>query len=294
MKKIYLPALAAAATLCIFASCRKELPYPIDEVKRGVLIDVTRAPGAAGVILAGQTAGDCKVKLDIPAYQGDYSSLRHAQLLAVLIDTLSAASARVMVDNITAFPAEVSVSVADVYSAFGRSSPVQGEALYFTANVALKSGDLIPGWSEYTGFNNQAFAGWKTDGRAYSYSVRYPVTCPLNIGAFTGTKNISDGWWGSSYQVTVAATSGAELTVSGLFENYVDHDLVITVDTLAHTVAIAKQVLVDNTSIWGMDPYTNFSLEGSGTIDACNGKITFTATPRVDQGTFETVTVTIY
>lgn len=294
MKKIYLPALAAAATLCVVASCRKEMPYPIDKVKRGVLIDVTRAPGAIGVIFPGQVTGSCKVRLTIPEQQGDYSSLHYAQLLAVLVDTVGDAAAHVMVDNIVDFPAELDVSIADAYSKLGRSAPVQGEALYFTANVALKNGDLIPGWSEYTGFNNQAFAGWQTGGRAYSYNVRYPVVCPLNIGYFTGTKTISDGWWESDYQVSVNQTSGTELTVSGLFENNVDNDLVITLDTLTHTVSIAKQVLVYNTSIWGMDAYTNFSLEGSGTIDACNRKITFTAVPRVDQGTFESVTLTIY
>lgn len=178
MKKIYLPALVAAAALYAAASCRKELPYPIDEVKRGVLIDVSPAPGAADVILHGQTAGSCKVKLTIPEHQGDYSMLRHAQLLAVLIDTLGAAAAHVVADGVADFPAEIDVSIAETYGKLGRATPVQGETLCFTANVVLKNGDLIPGWSEHTGFNNQAFGGWKTDGRAYSYCARYPVAPP--------------------------------------------------------------------------------------------------------------------
>ncbi|MDR2814784.1 MAG: hypothetical protein LBB79_09075 [Prevotellaceae bacterium] len=292
MKRIYLLTLIAAA-LCAFAGCRRELPYPIDEVQRGVLIDVVRVPGTGGVIVQGQTAGDYKVKLSIPAYQGDYSSLDRAQLLAVLADTQGDASSRVVEDGITAFPVEKSISIADIYAKFGLSAPARGEALYITANVILKNGKTIPGWSEHTGFNNQAFDGWKVDGRAYSGSVKYPVTCPLSIDAFAGAKTIKDEWWEETYQITVAKKSDTELEVSGLFEGKADHSLTITVDPVTHTVSVARQALVDNTSTLGM-PYTNLSLSGSGTIDACDGKITFSATVTVDQGSFGSSTFTIY
>lgn len=296
MKKIYLllaPA-AAAAILCGWAGCRKELPYPIDRVKRGVLIDVARVPGTRGVILSGQTTGDYKVRLTVPEHQGDYSSLRHVQLLAVLGDTLGAFASRVAVDSIADFPAEVPIAIADVYGKFGRTTPAKGEALYFTANVLLKNGDLIPGWSVHFGFNNQAFAGWQTDGRAYAYSVKYPVTCPLDLDVFAGAKSMGDGWMGESYPITLTKNSATALTLSGLFANSADCDFLIAVDTFSHTVDIAKQVLVYNTSVWGMPPYTNFALEGAGSIDACGRKMTFTATATVDQGDFGSFTFTIY
>ncbi|MDR0687336.1 MAG: hypothetical protein LBF55_01450 [Prevotellaceae bacterium] len=292
MKRIYLLTLAAAA-LCAFAGCKKELPYPIDEVKRGVLIDIVRAPGSDGVLAAGETTGSYKVKLTIPEYQGDYSSLSHAQLLAVLTNAQGTTTSRVAVDNITGFPKEVDVNIADVYGKFGLTAPALGEVLYFTTNVVLKNGDLIPGWSEYMGFNNRAFSGWKVDDRAYSYNVRYPVACPLDVDDFVGEKTIDDEWWEDSYPVTVSKRSETELAVSGLFEGDADNDLIITIDPTTHTVSIAKQVLVVADKWWGAG-YTNFSLAGSGTIDACDGKITFSATATVDQGSFGAVAFTIY
>ncbi|MDR3188256.1 MAG: hypothetical protein LBT94_03610 [Prevotellaceae bacterium] len=173
MKKMYLMALVAV-TLSIFASCRKELPYPIDEVKRGVLIDVSRVAGTPDSIAVGQTTGSCHVKLTIPELQGDHSSLSHAQLLAVLTGA-PVDAACVVVDNIVNFPADVPVSVADLYGKLGLSVPAQGEVVHFTANVVLKSGEIIPGWSQLTGFNSWAFVGWQVDGREYSYRATYPV-----------------------------------------------------------------------------------------------------------------------
>jgi hypothetical protein len=293
MKKIYLFTLITVA-LCSSVGCNKDLPFPLDEVKRGVLVDIVRVSGTNGVLSAGQTAGDYKVKLTIPKYQGDYSALDYAQLLAVLESPNGAITSRVVVDNITAFPQEITVDIAEVYGKFGLSAPSLGEVLYFTVNVVLTNGEVIPGWTEYAGFNNRAFTGWKVDDRAYSYNVRYPVACPLDLDDFIGTLTIDDEWWEETYQVTVTKQSDTELKISDLFEGYVDHDFIITVDPFTHTVSIAKQVLVDNTSIWGMSPYTNFALAGSGVIDACNRRITFTATATVDQGSFGSVSFAIY
>ncbi|MDR0414995.1 MAG: hypothetical protein LBH84_06235 [Prevotellaceae bacterium] len=293
MKKISLIALTAAA-IYAFSGCEKELPYPIDGVKRGVLIDIARIPGSNGLLEAGQTTGNYQVMLTIPEYQGDYSSLDHAQLLAVLTGTDGVTSARVVVDNITSFPQKIDIDIAGVYGKFNLAGPSSGEVLYFTANVVLKNGDVIPGWSEHAGFNNRAFSGWRVDNRAYSYNVRYPVVCQLNLDDFVGDKTIDDpDWWEDSYLVEVEKLSETELSVSGLFEGDADNNLIITIDPSLHTVTIEKQVLVVADKWWGAG-YTNFSLEGSGTIDACNGKITFTATASVTQGIFGEASFTIY
>jgi hypothetical protein len=78
----------------------------------------------------------------------------------------------VAVDDITEFPADIDVNIADIYSKLGLTAPALGEILYLTTNVVLNDGSIIPGWSEVAGFNNKAFAGWLVDGRAYSGSVR--------------------------------------------------------------------------------------------------------------------------
>jgi hypothetical protein len=190
MKKIFLTFITLSLLL-IAQSCKKELPYPIDEVKRGVIIDIIRIPGTDGVLADGLTSGNYKIKLTIPEQQGDYSFMKNAQLLAILQSEDETMTSKVVVDNITQFPLEIQIDIADVYSKFGLTAPSLGQILYFTVNAVLNDGLTIPGWTEYTGFNNVALGGWRVDGRAYSNNVRYAVACSFDedpvTGSFIGT-----------------------------------------------------------------------------------------------------------
>jgi hypothetical protein len=178
MKNIYMYILAAITLGLISVSCDKDLPFPIDEVKRGVVIDIVKASGSDQSLVVGQTSGNYQVSLLIPTQQGDYSMMDRAQLLAVLNES-AGASSKVVVDNITSFPSTITLDIADIYSKFGKTAPASGQSLYLTLNVVLKSGEVIPGWNEYTGvFNNSAFAGWRVGDRALSYRVQYSVVNP--------------------------------------------------------------------------------------------------------------------
>ena len=106
MKKIYL-AFIALSLLFIAVSCEKDLPYPINDVKRGVVIDVARIAGTDGVLSDGLTSGNYKVKLTIPEQQGDYSFMKYAQLVAVIQGVDKKFKSQVVVDNITEFPKEI-------------------------------------------------------------------------------------------------------------------------------------------------------------------------------------------
>jgi hypothetical protein len=209
MKKIFL-AFLTLSLLLIAQSCEKELPYPIDDVKRGVVIDIVRVPGTDGLLSDGLTSGDYKVKLMIPENQGDYSFMKHAQLLAVLEDAEGKTKSSVVVDNITEFPKEIQINIADVYTKLGLTAPSLGETLYFTTNAVLEDGSAVSGWSEQIGFNNKAFAGWQVEGRAYSYNVRYAVACGWdqdpNTGSFIGqfTMEETTPYGNDSYPVTLS------------------------------------------------------------------------------------------
>ena len=78
--------IATALWALLTVSCDRDLPYPIDQVKKGVVIDIVRAPDSDGVLSAGVTDGDYKVSVSIPKQQGDYSMLDYAQLLCVFTD----------------------------------------------------------------------------------------------------------------------------------------------------------------------------------------------------------------
>ena len=263
-------------------SCDQDLPYPLDDVKNGVVIDIARIEGTDGILSAGKVDGNYKVKLTIPAQQGDYSMLDYAQLLCVFTDASGKTTSKVVMDNIKEFPKEITIDFADVYKKLGLSAPSLNETVYFTTNAVMKDGYVVYGWNEYSGFNNKAFTGWEVDGRPYSYNVRYAVACPLVLDDFTGNLVVTDNtvfYEGASYPVQGVKISDTELEIVNFFE---DSKIRITIDPTVHTVTVAKQILYPT-----FGSYTNFYVVGSGTIDACNGIINFSGTVGVDQGTYD-------
>ncbi len=291
MKKIFL-AFIALSLFFVPQSCKKDLPYPIDEVTRGVLIDVYRLTGTDAVLEEGNVSSICRVKLSIPEKQGDYSFMKCAQLVAVLQGADKKMSTAVVQDNITQFPIEITLNLAEVYGKLGKSGPTAGEILYITANVVKNDGLVIPGWTEKTGFNNVDFAGWQVEGRNYSSNVRYPVVkCLLNINSFVGTAYVTlDEWWEEEYEVEIVKVSDSEIQVLGMIAGEADKPLSIKINA-DYTVTIPRQIIVTQSGYWwdpinGRPTYNDFSLEGSGIIDACELVITFTATCRVQAGSF--------
>ena len=285
MKKIYL-AFITLSLLFIATSCDKDLPYPIDDVKRGVVIDVSRVAGTDGILSDGLTTGNYKINLSIPEQQGDYSFMKKAQLLAVMQDVDGKLTSKVVMDDITEFPQEITIDVGDVYSKFGLTTPSLGETVYFTTNTVVKDDVVIPGWDQVIGFNNKAFAGWRVDGRAYSYNVRYSVACELVLDDFVGPNTVTDGLFGGTYSVNIIKISDTELSVEGMFYDEADAALKIIVDPTDHSISISKQMLKADALSWFGQPYTNFSLAGGGTMNACETSLSFTAEVTVDQGSF--------
>jgi hypothetical protein len=154
----------------------------------------------------------------------------------------------------------------------------------------LNDGSVIPGWTEYTGFNNIAFAGWMVNGHAYSSNVRYAVVCALVLDDFVGTCTVTlDEWWGDEpYPVEVTKISDTQLSIDGMFDGAAENPMIINVNPVDYSISIPKQILAPNSGMdwFGRPDYSNFSLEGSGTIDACNLSISFSATAKVDAGSF--------
>ncbi|NDV94220.1 hypothetical protein D0T84_04710 [Dysgonomonas sp. 521] len=291
MKKIFL-AFISLTLLFITSGCDKDLPYPIDQVTKGVLVDITRVAGTDPVMYDGDVSGNFKVKLLIPENQGDYSQLKYVQLLAVLENVDETITSHVVVDNITQFPSELTIDVADIFGKFGQAAPIAAQALSFTVNVVLNDGTVIPGWTKETGFNNEKFLNWPVEDRYYSNKVMYPVVCELVLDDFVGTCTVTlDEWWGMTpYPVEVTKISDTELSIKGLFNGEAVNPLIITVNKEEYTVSFPKQVLLPNSALlwWESDgtAYDNFSLEGLGTINSCETSISFTAEARVNAGGF--------
>jgi hypothetical protein len=302
MKNIYL-ILLILPLLFVVQSCDKKLPYPINDVKRGVLIDISRIPGTDGLLSAGETTGNYKLKVVIPENQGDYSFMKQAQLVAVLQASGQKTKAAVVIDNLTEFPKEIQLDIADVYNKLGLSTPSLGETLFFTANVVLNNGDVIPGWTEQTGFNNRAFSGWNVEGRAYSYNVRYMVACGWdrdpNNGTFIGTFIMEETtpYGNDSYPVTlsynpntpdpaaipsgVLAESLYGINISPISPNIwapAKDVVTIWVNTEDLSLVIPDQDTGDLYSTGDAILWYNFR---DGSINTCDQTIQFTANPYI-------------
>jgi len=307
MKNKFLVAIVLSL-LFIIPSCQKDLPFPLDQVKKGVLIDVVRVAGTDGILSDGETTGNYKIKLTIPSEQGDYSSMKNAQLLAVLKNTDGTYSSKVVLDNLTEFPQVIQLDIANIYSQFGLEAPELGQILFLTTNIVMNDGSVIPGWTSLTSFNNNDFAGWLVDGRTYSSNVAYAVACPLVLDDFVGTFYVTlDEWWGEEpYPVEITKISDTQLSIANLFNSIADdfedevNPLVITIDPTDHSISFTRQILVPNSAElwWGNTTYTNFALtSGKGTINSCDLSISFSATATVDlpsgTGSFGTVSFVI-
>lgn len=277
--------IATALWALLTVSCDRDLPYPIDQVKKGVVIDIVRAPGSDGVLSAGVTNGNYKVSVSIPKQQGDYSKLDYAQLLCVFTDVNGKTNSKIIVDNIKEFPKDISIDMANVYQQFGKETPTLGEIVYFTTNAVLKDGYVVYGWNEYSDFNNKLFTGWEVDGRAYSYNVRYPVACILDLEEFVGPVVLSD-FYAKSYRAEIIKTSDTELEIHGVAGGKKpDGILKLTIDASTHTVKVAKQIITHGSVAW-IGPYNNAAYQATGTIDACKGTITLNGPLTVDEGSF--------
>ncbi|MEA4984434.1 hypothetical protein SDC9_38878 [bioreactor metagenome] len=290
MKKIYL-AFIALSLLIITSGCNKELPFPIDEVKRGVLIDIVRVDGSDGVLLDGITTGNYKVKLSVPANQGDYSFMSKVQLLAVLQQVDGSWTSAVVVDNITGFPKEIQIDVADLYSKFQLAAPSVGEIMYLTTNTVLKDGSIVPGWTELAGFNNKAFSGWQVDGRAYSYNVRYPVACAFNEALTKGAYSFESADWQVAGDVTLEADPADPFKLyiagypqaEGLTGN--GNKIQLIIDPVTYEISGPAVVLASNLAEWGLAAYTNYTYQVvGGSYNTCDGSYNVVFKIYVDQG----------
>ena len=77
---------AMIALGALFCGCDQKLPYDLEGTEHGVVISISKVPGSDGILSTDINSGNYKVRLDVPVYQGDYSMLEDAQIMAVYTD----------------------------------------------------------------------------------------------------------------------------------------------------------------------------------------------------------------
>ena len=169
--KIFTILMVGVMSLTI-VSCKKDLPYPIDEVKRGALIDIYPLEGSdANISLSAVNLG-FKLQM-VKEGAGEYSKIQWTCLY--YNPSTEAEKYIICQDNITTLPQNVNVDLAALQTALGITLAADDE-LYFTTNVVLKDNSVVYGYNVHTGaFNNANFTGYAVDGRTYSRYCAYKV-----------------------------------------------------------------------------------------------------------------------
>lgn len=186
---------------------------------------------------------------------------------------------KILKEGITEFPINMELSFQDLESKF--ESIKEGDQIEIGMDV--KMGTV---W----------FSAFGPDGKSTvaSDAISLPGSnptltlkrvCPLVLDDFVGTVTLNDGAYGVP-SAQVVKISDTELEIQGYTDGAAivpPVNIRIKINPQDYTVTMPKQVICPDYA-----PYHNFSYEGSGTIDTCNGLISLSIAVTVDEGSFGT------
>lgn len=279
--------VSALFFVAALTGCSQKLPYDLDGVEKGVVINIQKPLGAAAAMQQGKS-DVFDVILDIPSQQGDWSMLDKAFLTAVYTHNGEKTAAD-LDEVVTEFPCTLKVKISDVCAKLGLSGDLSvGDRIEFTPSYTLKSGTTVRGWTSLIGFNNKTFSGWKMeDGSSYSYRIAYTAFAPFDKADFIGTGTLDDE--GSS-PVTIteisekpdAAWIPTGVTEDKLIGLQLDGDIFyggdkikVWINTLDYTLIVPDQVICKNFTLGSYGTFDGGIEDGEGEIDTLNKTIKF-------------------
>ncbi len=204
-------------------------------------------------------------------------------------------SATVIAD-ITTFPVSYNFTAANLVDLLpelnSAAEIVAGDFFRFYCDITLADGTVLRGNDAlYT-----AFSSGIANLPGSSTSVVYNVACgyepALAAGAYTAVSPADQWAISGPITITVDAADNTKLYITGLAAlDGVDEDrgpLVMHINPATFAVTVDKTVLV---STWYYG-YTNFTYEGTGTFNSCNGNYSLKLKPCIDQGCYSSYSYT--
>ena len=278
--------VSALFFVAALTGCSQKLPYDLDGVEKGVVINIQKPLGAAAAMQ--QDKSDVfDVILNIPSQQGDWSMLKEAYLTAVYTHDGKKTSAAVT-EGFREFPCTLQVKISDVCDKLGVSTLSVGDRIEFTPSYVLNSGTEVKGWTSLGGFNNTTFTGWKmSDGSAFSYRISYTAFAPFVKAHFLGTGTLNDGY---DTQVTVTEITElpdakwipAGVTSDKLIGLKVEGDIFfggdvfkMWINTLDYTLIIPDQVICPGFTLAPYGTFDAYAVDCTGEIDTLKETINF-------------------
>jgi hypothetical protein len=283
--KIY-KLFAIIGVILALASCEKQdLPYDLDGVERGVIINIAKVAGTSTSLSTDMNEGNYQVELSVPEYyQGDMSMFKEAQLMAVYTDGNKNVKAAHVVEGITSFPATIKIDIKDVCSKLGVSELSVGDRIEFTPCYTLKSGTQVDGWNQYSRFNNTRFTWQLEDGSNYSYRVAYTAFAPFikehyqgivpqtyGVAKVTQISELPDAQW---IPKGVTANDLVGLLLEG--DIFFGGDTIkVWINTQDYTLIIPDQVICPDFTYGSYGTYDGELLDGEGEVDTLHETLTF-------------------
>lgn len=269
---------AVFAVLCFFAGCRKEDNAKLPDLVRVPLPFIIKDTSGDGTIskddpaaFKGRFVVDLFFKDDIPPQKFD-----------VVIKRNDSAT-KVFKEGITNFPTTVDITGAELATLFGEPL-VLGDKFEFGINITTQEGTKLEAFPA----GGPAYGSNVANQPGASTSIAYSVVCPFDMADLVGDAIIEDpGFWEATYPVKVTLEGTDTYKISGWIEEP-DYFILVKVNTATLTAAIAKQVY---TPKYPGLPYTNWTTEGTGVIEACDKQVVMTLKNYVDQGGFGTQTI---
>ncbi|MFN3554967.1 MAG: hypothetical protein ACK4VN_03280 [Bacteroidales bacterium] len=199
MNKIFSKILILTFAGIFLASCDNDpdLPYPIDQVKHGVLMDVSRLEGTDTFIDAidPNAEPDLGVEVNVvPKGDGDWSSF---DLIIIYYNVVEKSFSRYVYEyDIASMPYRVNLDYTRILNAFGLERENPGDNFFVVVDIHLPLGKTLYGWTSWSGFTNTDFASWQYNGRPYSQRVTYPAACPIDPLFWEGPAEALNVSWG--------------------------------------------------------------------------------------------------
>lgn len=189
---------------------------------------------------------------------------------AVLVASYKGGKQRAEIQRLSSFPVNVTVTLADACSKLGISLD------------DIEAADVFD-------FEVQTIQGGKT--YYSSAAFKAAVVCGYDVENVTGSYHVISEDWDMEGDVTITADPDDPYTLyvtgqaaaEGLDED--GGPLVLKVNPLNFSVSAPKVLLATSLAPFGL-PYNDYSYQGSGELNTCDGSIQMLYTITVDAGSF--------
>ncbi len=254
MKKINI--IGFIVLLILFTISCEELPDPAGERDVAIVPDITDLnPGVFDI----NDLENSYVQFTVNLPEGE------SEDMVSLICSYNNDHADVTITEITTFPADLTITSAEVIEKLGLTL------------AEIERGDVFDFELLIT-----------TDGRTTrSTPLVIPAACVYNVNMATGSYHSVSADWNSEGDITLTADPEDPYTiyVSGLeeMEGLVEDlgPLVMYINPITYSVTAPRKPIASDA--WG---YHNIAYEGSGTFSTCDGKYTMLFTISVDEGSW--------